>query len=223
MEDLVADTATKLIGQFGVVIFAFFFLSMAVETLLESCRGLLSVFGLDVLQSKGTLEDALAEAADFVPEDSKAHAKFSALAAMVKAKAGVTAETSAKVEKIINDLSVATTAAERDAIAMRDSAFLAKEAEPIKSSLGNDERGRVMQLRLLSAVIGTILAAVAGINLSDLWQGEAVVGEAGKMEPWMGYIALGLASAGGSSYWHDWLDRVRELKDVSAQLALLKV
>ncbi len=221
MGDLAADTVTKLIGQFGVLIFAFFFMSMAVETLLESCRGLLTFFGISVLQSKGTLDDALAEAADFVPEDSKAYAKFSALAALLKEKAKVSAEVSQKLEQIAKDLSAAKDAEGRDAIVIREAAWLSHEADPIKRELGQHERERVLRLRLLSAVIGTALAALAGINLSDLMN-DPETGSPTNMEPWIGYIALGLASAGGSSYWHDWLDQVRKLKDVSAELALLK-
>jgi hypothetical protein len=208
-----------IIEKFGLVIFAFFFIAMAVETILESFRGLLLRFGITTLQSKGDLDNALAMASEFVPEGSKNQVKFIALAGMVKRKASLTQDTLAKVDTLLADLGNAKDVAGKESILAGGSAFLADLADPIRKEMEQSEAKRILYLRLISAVFGVTIAAIANIDLATL------AGYDDKDGTWAGmvsYLAVGLAAAGGSSYWHDWLDRVRKLKDVSQALTVLK-
>ena len=218
-----------IIDKFGLIIFSFFFLSMAVESILEGFRGVLSWFGITVLQSKGSLDSALAEAADFVPENSKAHVRIVALAEMVKKQKLVDDSLKQRLEALTKGITSATDDPARDTLVAAAANWLTEAAAPIKAAMEQSERTRVMTLRVISAILGVAIAIVANFDVFAMAEAAAEAAKAANgvalapvRDPLLGYMAVGLASAGGSSYWHDWLDRVRKLKDVSAQLAVLK-
>ena len=73
----------EFIKQAGVLVAVFFLISLAVETILESFRGLLAMFGIEVLKSKKSLEEAMDEVAEFLPDDQKDIARFEALVTIV--------------------------------------------------------------------------------------------------------------------------------------------
>jgi hypothetical protein len=199
----------------GTIVAAFFLLSLAVETILENFRGILALAGIEVLKSKMTMDAALAEVAEFVPPESKEAARFAGLADFVKTSSTSINETKTKCEEIVAALAQAVSPAEKNAIIEREKLWLASVAAPIRAAMQKSEEKRVFALRIISAALGIVVAWASGLNVLDI-TGEQV-SPAGDYA-FLGYILGGLAAAGGSSFWHDQLDRVRNFKQIGQQL-----
>jgi len=200
----------------GTIVAAFFLLSLAVETILENFRGVLALAGIEVLKSKMTMDAALAEVAEFVPPESKEAARFAGLAQFVKTSSSRIHDTKVRCENIIAELAQAISPAEKNAIIEREKLWLTGAAAPIRAIMQKSEEKRVFALRIISAGLGIVVAWASGLNVLDI-TGEQV-SPAGDYA-FLGYILGGLAAAGGSSFWHDQLDRVRSVKQIGQQLA----
>ncbi len=207
----------------GTLVAVFFLVSLATETILESLRGFLALFGIEVLKSKQSLDDALNEVAEFLPSDQKNAGRFEALVTIVaKAKS-----TSTEVQKQINTLKVelANVADPSDKLKIvdREKEFVAGLVAPIRKQMEASEAKRVFALRIISAAIGIAVSATAGIDVIDMvanaqaGAGEDTTANGGPL----GFVIAGLAAAGGSSFWHDQLDRVRSLKQASDSVTSL--
>jgi hypothetical protein len=200
----------------AMIIAEFFLISLSVETLLDSLRGVLSIIGINVLKAERTLEEGLAAAAEFVPEGSREYARFEAFVRFVEqasARAGTTFD---QAKAIVGDFGTATTPEEKDAVIEKWKAVLASAAEPIKAAMQKSEEKRVFVLRIISAGLGVAVAIFADFDVTRLGDtGDAPVSL-------IGCALAGLAAAGGSSFWHDQLDRVRNLKQAGQQLLAVR-
>ena len=76
-------------------------------------------------------------------------------------------------------------------------------------------QARVRPAHHLSTLIGIGVSWAVQINVSDMIRGGADNHDALHV---FGYIIGGLAAAGGSSFWHDQLDKVRSAKSIAAKL-----
>jgi hypothetical protein len=227
------------LGAVGLLFFMFFLVAAATESILELFRGVLERFGLTWLKADKSLEDAVKMGAEFLPPGSEARGKIAALQDVVKDVRAVAADK--KVE-------IADLKAKIDALApgARIDAFAAAEVNSIalhvKEALDKSERTRVFVLRVLSALIAVYLAYQADLDAlrsmiqayPNLFKGAfgsmyevTVQGEVAKVVSlgWagnnVGLILTGVAAAGGSSYWHDKLDNIRNLKGAQEQLKKL--
>ncbi len=209
---------TDFFSTIGTIVAAFFILSLAVETILDNFRGILALAGITVLKSKLTMDDALAATAEFVRPDSVEYARFSGLAALVKAQAAAADTTKARCTEIMNALAGAINPADKDAIIERERIWLAEMAAPIRAAMERDEEKRVFVLRIISAAIGVVVAWYADINILQI-TGTA---PGSPDVAFIGYVLCGLAAAGGSSFWHDQLDRIRNVKQLGQQLVSIK-
>lgn len=210
---------TDFFSTIGTIVAAFFILSLAVETILDNFRGVLALVGISVLKSKTTMDDALAQAAEFVRPDSIEHARFAGLAALVKAQAAAAEDTRARCAGIMEALAGAISPADRDAVIERERLWLTEKAAPIRAAMERDEEKRVFVLRIISAAIGVAVAWYADINILQITGTDASPG--GPEVAFIGYVLCGLAAAGGSSFWHDQLDRVRSVKQIGQQIVAL--
>ena len=201
----------------GTLVAVFFLVSLATETILESFRGCFALFGIEVLKSKQSLEDALNEVAEFLPADQKNAARFEALVTIVRKAESTATDVQNKLTKLKAELENAVDPSGKLKIVDREKERLAALAAPIRKKIEASEAKRVFALRIISAVIGIFVSAAAGINVIEL------VG-AGGGQGWreaLSYVIAGLAAAGGSSFWHDQLDRVRSLKQAGESVASL--
>ena len=196
----------------AMIIAAFFLISLSVETLLESFRGVLSMVGINLLKAERTMEQGLAAAAEFVPMESKEYARFAAFVKFVEQNSARVGKTFDQAEAILADFSAAITTDQKNAVIDKFNAMLASEAEPIKAAMEKSEEKRVFVLRIISAGLGIAVARYANFDVTQL--GNESMSEAS----FIGCALAGLAAAGGSSFWHDQLDRVRNLKQVGQQL-----
>ena len=82
-----------------------------------------------------------------------------------------------------------------------------------------DEEKRVFVLRIISAAIGVARRLVR----RPQHPADHRRGTPGHPEvAFIGYVLCGLAAAGGSSFWHDQLDRIRNVKQIGQQLVSIK-
>lgn len=201
----------------GTLVAVFFLVSLATETILESFRGFLAIFGIEVLKSKQSLEDALNEVAEFLPDDQKNTARFEALVTIVEKANAQSVQIQSDIKAIRSELANAADPSGKLRIVDREKEWLAAIVAPIRKSMETSEAKRVFALRIISAAIGIGVSAAAEINVIEL------VG-AGGGQAWreaLSYVVAGLAAAGGSSFWHDQLDRVRSLKQAGESVASL--
>jgi hypothetical protein len=194
-----------LLTALAVLIALFLVMAAAVEMILETVRGLLEQFGIEMLKGGVSLDDALKISAEFVPDGSAAAARVSALVGMARETGKVTAETLSTLETLRDELAAAATPQVAGPVLEQVSQVVAQVRETLDAS----ERTRVFLLRALAAAIGVALAFAAnvdGLNLAlQAAPGKEVV------VPGLSKIMTGL----------DQLDRVRSLKGAYAQVAKL--
>lgn len=230
----------EFIKQAGALIAVFFLISLAVETILESFRGLLAMFGIEVLKSKKTLEEAMDEVAEFLPEDKKNAARFEALISIVENASKTASTVSTKIGTIRRELAAAVDPSGKLKIIDREKEWLAAVSDPIRKVMEAKESNRVFALRIISAMLGIgvayaakidVTAIIADLHPRDVEAAAAAAKAAAatattatqeaRATSWIGYVLAGLAAAGGSSFWHDQLDRVRSLKKAGENVASL--
>lgn len=221
----------EFIKQAGVLVAVFFLISLAVETILESFRGLLAMFGIEVLKSKKSLEEAMDEVAEFLPDDQKDIARFEALVTIVETSSAKIEDVKKRIDRIRGDLASAVDPDGKLKVVDREKEWLAAMSSPIRKLIEAKESNRVFALRIISAVLGIGVSYAASIDVTAIlagMQSETIVdtttrASATEMSSVIGYILAGLAAAGGSSFWHDQLDRIRSLKQTSESVAALGV
>lgn len=186
------EKLADLIGAFGALIAMLMILAAVVEVILEMVRGACAASGLLWAKKLLTVEQALKLA------ESSGQSARNAL-------------------KVVADL----VEAKSDDDDKRAEAIDARADDPTRLSHDVDEkkRQRVTILRTLAAGLGGVLVAALHLKPLALLEGlgEAAAGTAifaaGDTVKVVGNALLGgLAAAAGSSYWHDVLDQVRNVK-----------
>lgn len=198
----------------GVLVAIFFLISLAVETILESFRGALSALGIEWLKSKQTLQEALNEVAMFLPAEQKDFARFQALVTKIAESPAKVADVMTKIDTIKQQIEKAVDPAARLAILDKEKEWLATASAPLKEVLEQREANRIFALRFISAVIGVAVAWMSHIDVIQIASGSDTAGN-----PLLAYLLAGLAAAGGSSFWHDQLDRLRAIKEIRQSIA----
>jgi hypothetical protein len=187
--------------------------------ILEVFRGLLERIGVTWAKSKISLDEALKLASEFAPVETDLHTKLQAVksaALQLKEQAGD------KIQSLDNLKSNLAGAGVSGEIA----AEINEIASAVKEDLKTNDRKRMFILRTIAAIIGCFLA----------WQSEFYVFKILAQSPnakewlspleglqaeWVNILVGGLAAAAGSSYWHDQLDKVRNLKGATQEMKKL--
>jgi hypothetical protein len=207
----------NLLVVIGMLFFAFLVLAAAVESILEAFRGVLAACGISLLQPKLSLEDVLAQADEFVPATSDLRNRA---AALVVAADQLRAGLKDKIEKLEY---VRGRLADAGEPFNEPGLMLTRLASAIRSELETRERVRVFILRVLACGIGCGLVALTDFHvLTIIGKAEEAKPFVGGIKhlntPWVNVVLGGLAAAAGSSYWHDQLDRIRNVKAAVAGL-----
>lgn len=226
------------LGAVGLLFFMFFLVAAATEAILETFRGVLERVGLTWLKSDKSLDDAVKMSTEFLPAGSEARGKVAALQDVVKNVKAVAADKKTAIDTLKSKVDAIATGTKIDDIVMAEVNSLAMQ---VKEAMDNSERTRVFSLRVISGIIAVLLAYQADIDAlramiqsyPDLFKGiftfykiegtgtTATVTPQGWAGANLGFILTGIAAASGSSYWHDQLDKVRNLKGMQEQLKKL--
>jgi hypothetical protein len=208
----------SLLGVLGTLFFMFLVLAAAVEVILELFRGTLERFGITWAKGKMSLDDSLKLASEFAPNNTELNTRLQAVrSAAEQIKDKVPGELST-LDSLKQKLT-AVDAAGVNALAGE----LNGVATSIKARLEQSERQRIFILRALAAVVGCLLAwkvhfYVFQILASSPDAKDWLSSLNGLQSGWINVLVGGLAAAAGSSYWHDQLDKIRNLKSVAQGL-----
>ncbi len=207
----------SLIALIGTMSFMFFVLAASVEMILEMFRGVLELFGITFAKGKISLDESLKLAAEFAPNNNDLNSKIQAVKSAAEQIAEKTETKISELKKLESDLSA--TGADTNAIA--DSLNLI--AVSVKNELKESERKRIFALRFLAVVVGSVLVWQSGFCVFTILTSYPDMSKYSGGASWIDIIAGGLAAAAGSSYWHDQLDKIRNLKTIAQDVKKLGI
>ncbi len=210
------NSISAVLGVLGAYFAILLVLSVSVETILEP----FSFF--KGLQKQANPDDVVKAVQEWLPEGSGEAAKvvaiemFAAKAQIKMAELDSLAETQAKnVEETLKKLGLGEQVdIEKKKIAIKLAALREKYAA--------SQKQRITILRTLSAVIGIVIAFALQINTFDILGSFFSPDVMRSLDSQWGHIGgvviTGLAASAGSSFWHDTLGRVRNIKDTVKQV-----
>lgn len=210
------NNLSAVLGVLGAYFAILLVLSVSVETILEPFSFLKG------LQKQANPDDVLKSIEEWLPEGSGAAAKVIAIQSIAKntrtSMANLDETAKAQVATAVETLKELGLETEVD-LARKE---IAIKLSTLREKAAGTEKQRVTLLRLLSAIIGIIIAFVLHINtfeiLGSLFSDQITQSLASQLGQIGGVILTGLASSAGSSYWHDMLGRARKIKEAVKQV-----
>ena len=215
------DNIATIIGILGAYFAMVFVLSVSVETILEPFTS------LPWLRKKLDPDEILRDVREWLPAGSEADAKVTAIQTLTTdAK-----KTEDQLIQSVGDLKQVADEAIQvlgpNSKITQAQKELALKFAALRRNYALSEKHRITLLRVISAVIGMVIAIMLRIDTFDiigvllptdvqdiLTQPNAQLG---------GMLITGLAASAGSSFWHDMLGRVRNLKDVVQEVSQVQV
>jgi len=203
-----------VLGVLGAYFAILLVLSVSVETLLEPISSI-SIF--KGLQKTANPDDVLKDVQEWLPEGSDDAAKVVAIQAYAeKAKIDLAElEKNAKsvAESAVKTLSEMGYDPQMDTIHQE----VAIKFSALKEKYAASKKQRITILRTLSAVVGLAIAFALQLNsfdiLGELFTPEVQASLNTPVGIIGGIMLTGLAASAGSSFWHDMIGRVRNIKD----------
>ena len=210
----------NILELLGFLFFMFLVLAASVEVVLELFRGLLEAIGFSWQRGKISLDDSLKLAKEFSSDDKELYTK---LQAVKSAAEQIEKKVSDKIQNLATlkdklsgtGVNIAKLAAELDEIAV-----------VIKEELRKSERLRMNILRAIAAIIGCFLVWMSEFYVFQILAQSADTTKwseilKGLQASWINIIVGGFAAAAGSTYWHDKLDKLRNLKAATQEFKKL--
>jgi hypothetical protein len=210
------NSISAVLGVLGAYFAILLVLSVSVETILESFTFIKG------LQKQANPDDVVKAVQEWLPEGSGEAAKVIAIQTYAEKTKLDIVELDRKAKE------VAANAVETlKQLGMDEQVDTAKKEIAIKLATVRERyaasvKQRITILRTLSAVIGILITFALQINTFDILGSffspdviRSLDSQAGQIG---GVIITGLAASAGSSFWHDMLGRVRNLKDAAKQV-----
>lgn len=208
---------STILGILGAYFAVVLVLAVSVETILEPFTS------LPWLSKKLDPDDILKDIKEWLPEGSDLSAKAKAvetLAKDAKTTEGQLLESVSDLKQITEE---ATKSLGLDAEMNKLRTDLALKLAALRRKYAVSEKQRITILRVLSAAIGitiTVLLKIDTFNiLGVLFPPDVRDILTNPSAQTGGMVITGLAASAGSSFWHDMLGRVRNLKDTVAQVS----
>ena len=205
-----------VLGVLGAYFAILLVLSVSVETILEPFSFLKG------LQKQANPDDVVKAVREWLPEGSGEAAKVVAIQAYAeKAKVDM-----AELDRIAKAQAAAAEETLKQ-LGLEEQVDTVKKEIAIKLSALREkyaasQRQRITILRTLSAIIGIIIAFALQINTFDIlgsfFSADVMTSLNSQWGHIGGMILTGLAASAGSSFWHDMLGRVRNIKDTVKQV-----
>ncbi|MFN8385672.1 MAG: hypothetical protein U0V48_10395 [Anaerolineales bacterium] len=209
------DGFTIVLGVLGAYFAILLVLSVSVETLLEPFtwfRG---------LRKQASPDDVLKSVQEWLPEGSDDAKKVIAIQTYTSQTKTNLQELDKTVDALRDDALKALKEMGLEAQVDTVQKDIALKLATLRQKYASTEKSRITWLRVLSAVIGVIIAYLMQINtfelLGVLFPNDIIASLNTPIGHIGGIVATGLASSAGSSFWHDMLGRVRNLKNVAEQ------
>lgn len=210
------NSISAVLGVLGAYFAILLVLSVSVETILESFTFIKG------LQKQADPDDVVRAVQEWLPEGSGEAAKVVAIQTYAeKARIDMT-----ELDRTAKEVAIKATETlkqlgfdEQVNIVQKE---IAIKLSTLRERYAATQKQRITILRTLSAVIGIIIAFALQINTFDILGSffsanvmrslDSQVGQIG------GVIITGLAASAGSSFWHDMLGRVRNIKEAVKQV-----
>lgn len=210
----------SLLTLIGMVFSSMLVLSAAVESVVETARGLAGLV-TPWFASRISVEEAMSLTREFAPSGSKLPAQARAIEAVAAQFGKQLAADVGRLKRIQEKLAEAGVTPPADIIADLNEVTIR-----VGRYFAAREQQRIILIRFVAGLVGIGL-----VWLTD-FQILAMIAEApeaaGRFNGFPGLksralnmIVGGLGAAAGSSYWHDKLDKVRALKTAAAELSQL--
>ena len=206
---------SAVLGVIGAYFAILLVLSVSVETLLEP----FSFF--KGLRKTASPDEVLSSVKEWLPEGSEDAAKALAIQTFTE-QANVNVQ---KLDETVMQLrqsadQVLTKLGENEKVSAMHTE-LALRLATLREHYASTQKQRITWLRTLSAVIGIIIAFLLRIDtfeiLGSLFSAETLSVLASPIGHYGGMFLTGLAASAGSSFWHDMIGRVRNIKDTAKQ------
>ncbi len=209
------DGFTIVLGVLGAYFAILLVLSVSVETLLEPFtwfRG---------LRKQASPDDVLKSVQEWLPEGSDEAVKVIAIQTFASQTKTNMVELEKTVDALREDAVKALTEMGLEAQVNTVQKDIALKLATLRQKHASTEKSRITTLRFVSAIIGIIISWLLQINtfeiLSTLFSEDVIVSLNTPVGQIGGVVITGLAASAGSSFWHDMLGRVRNLKNLAEQ------
>lgn len=210
------NSISAVLGVLGAYFAILLVLSVSVETILEP----FSFF--KGLQKQVNPDDVVKSVQEWLPEGSGEAAKVVAIQAIAEK----TRTDLAQLERTATE--VATNAEETlKQLGLGEQVDIEKKKIAIKLAALREryaasQKQRITILRTLSGIIGIAIAFALQINTFDIlgsfFSADVARTLSSPAGQFGGIVITGLAASAGSSFWHDILGRVRNIKDTVKQV-----
>jgi hypothetical protein len=209
--DFDINSISAVLGVLGAYFAILLVLSVSVESIIESLTF------IKILQKRVNPDDVVKAVEEWLPEGSGEAAKVVA----IQTFAEKTSMDMAELDRTAREVATKATETLKE-LGFEEQVDVAKKEIAIKLSTLREryaasQKQRITILRTLSAAIGIAIAFVVQLNTFDILGAffspdamRALDSPAGNIG---GVVITGLAASAGSSFWHDMLGRVRNLKD----------
>lgn len=209
------DGFTIVLGVLGAYFAILLVLSVSVETLLEPFtwfRG---------LRKQASPDEVLASVQEWLPDGSEEAKKVVAIQTFASQTKTNMLEIDKSVKALREDAVKALTEMGLEEQVNSVQKDIALKLATLRQKHASVEKSRITTLRVVSALIGILIAFAMQINtfelLGVLFPDDVIASLNTRVGHIGGMIATGLAASAGSSFWHDMLGRVRNLKNLSEQ------
>lgn len=211
------DNITIVLGILGAYFAILLVMAVSVETILEPFTS------LPWLRKKLDPADVLNDVKAWLPAGSHFEAKAAAIEDLTTNIKITEAQVQKNVEDVKDVLEHASNALGADNPIILKQKEIALKFAALRRKYDIDERQRITILRVVSAAMGVVLAIMLKVNtfeiLGTLFPPDVNNALSHPNAAIGGMILTGLAASAGSSFWHDMLGRVRNLKDTVQQQA----
>jgi hypothetical protein len=210
------NSISAVLGVLGAYFSILLVLSVSVETILEP----FSFF--KGLRKQVNPDDVVRSVQEWLPEGSGEAAKLVAIQTVAE-KTGTNLD---ELNRIAKD--VAESAAKAlEEMGLQEQVDTTRKEAAIKLAILRERyaastKQRITILRTLSGLIGIVIAFALQLNTFDIlgsfFSPQVAASLGTPLGQIGGTVITGLAASAGSSFWHDMLGRVRNLKDTAQQV-----
>ncbi len=205
-----------VLGVLGAYFAILLVLSVSVETILEPFSFLKG------LQKQANPDDVVKAVREWLPEGSGEAAKVVAIQAYAeKARVDMSElDRIAKAQAASAEETLKQLGLEEQVDTVKKE--IAIKLSTLREKYAASQRQRITILRTLSAVIGIVIAFALQIDSFNILGSFFSANVLASLDTQWGHIGgmilTGLAASAGSSFWHDMLGRVRNIKDTVKQV-----
>jgi len=214
--NLDVNNISAVIGVLGAYFSILLVLSVSVETILEP----FSFF--KGLQKPLNPDEVLNSIQEWLPEGSSDAAKVVAIRTYAEKTKTDLKELETTAQRLTDEAIGVLKEMKLDAQVDEGKKKVAIQLATLRERYAVSQHQRITWLRLLSGLIGIVIAYALDINtfnlLGSMFSDKIIASLSTPVGHYGGVVLTGLAASAGSSFWHDMIGRARNIKDAINQV-----